>query len=59
MPAYGKALSPPATEALVDFLHSLRGKDLHPAVDASRKLTDTSELTLPRRISAAQTSTGH
>ncbi|MGH9594965.1 MAG: cytochrome b N-terminal domain-containing protein, partial [Bryobacteraceae bacterium] len=39
MPAYGNALSPAETKALVNFLMTLRGSDLAPAVDASRKLT--------------------
>ena len=39
MPAYGKALSPAETHALVSFLMTLRGKDLQPAVDFSRTLT--------------------
>ena len=39
MPAYGNALSPAETRALVAFLMTLRGKgNLAPAVDASRKL---------------------
>jgi ubiquinol-cytochrome c reductase cytochrome b subunit len=38
MPAYGNALNPSETTALVDFLLTLRGKDSTPAVDASRKL---------------------
>lgn len=36
MPAYGKALSPEETQALVDFLMTLRGKGQAPAVDAAR-----------------------
>ena len=43
MPAYGNALNPSETEALVSFLSTLRGKDLAPAVDASRGLVHTSE----------------
>ena len=39
MPAYGNALSPSETTALVRFLTTLRGNDLPNAVDASRKLT--------------------
>jgi ubiquinol-cytochrome c reductase cytochrome b subunit len=42
MPAYGKALSPAETTALVAFLETLRGNDLEPAKDASRKLLPTS-----------------
>ena len=36
MPAYGNALNPSETKALVSFLMTLRGNDLSPAVDASR-----------------------
>lgn len=39
MPSYGNALSPPETTALVHFLLTLRGEDLTPAVDVSRRLT--------------------
>jgi ubiquinol-cytochrome c reductase cytochrome b subunit len=39
MPSYGSALNPSETTALVHFLLTLRGPDLNPAVDASRKLT--------------------
>jgi ubiquinol-cytochrome c reductase cytochrome b subunit len=39
MPAYGNALSPSETTALVRFLMTLRGASLNPAVDASRRLT--------------------
>jgi ubiquinol-cytochrome c reductase cytochrome b subunit len=39
MPAYGNALSPAETHALVSFLMTMRGKNLSPAVDASRSLT--------------------
>jgi ubiquinol-cytochrome c reductase cytochrome b subunit len=38
MPAYGNALNPSETTALVRFLTTLRGNDLSPAVDASRRL---------------------
>jgi len=38
MPAYGKALSPSETTALVRFLTTLRGNNLTPAIDASRHL---------------------
>ena len=38
MPAYGNALNPSETKALVSFLMTLRGNDLDPAVDASRSL---------------------
>ena len=45
MPAYGNALNPSETKALVRFLMTLRGKDqLEPAIDSSRDLTHTSEL---------------
>ncbi|MEP7355063.1 MAG: cytochrome b N-terminal domain-containing protein [Acidobacteriota bacterium] len=39
MPAYGNALNPAETTALVRFLRTLRGNDLSPAVDPSRSLT--------------------
>ena len=39
MPAYGNALSPSETTALVAFLKTLNGNDLRPAQDASRALT--------------------
>jgi ubiquinol-cytochrome c reductase cytochrome b subunit len=39
MPAYGNALSPAETAALMHFLMTLRGSDIEPAVDASRKVT--------------------
>lgn len=42
MPAYGNALNPAETTALVHFLLTLRGGNLAPAVDASRKLAQTS-----------------
>jgi ubiquinol-cytochrome c reductase cytochrome b subunit len=38
MPAYGNALNPAETRALVAFLKTLHGKDLAPAVNASRDL---------------------
>jgi ubiquinol-cytochrome c reductase cytochrome b subunit len=44
MPAYGNALTPSETQALVAFLTTLRGNNLSPAIDASRGLTQTSEL---------------
>jgi len=47
MPAYGNALNPSETKALVSFLATLRGKDLPPAVDASRGLVHASELVSP------------
>ena len=43
MPAYGNALNPSETTALVKFLTTLRGNDLSPAIDASRGLTVSSE----------------
>jgi ubiquinol-cytochrome c reductase cytochrome b subunit len=43
MPAYGNALNPSETKALVAFLITLRGHHLAPAVDASRKLSAASE----------------
>jgi ubiquinol-cytochrome c reductase cytochrome b subunit len=39
MPAYGNALSPAETTALVAFLKTLDGNELRPAQDASRALT--------------------
>jgi ubiquinol-cytochrome c reductase cytochrome b subunit len=38
MPAYGNALNPSETTALVRFLTTLRGNDLPPARDASRRM---------------------
>jgi ubiquinol-cytochrome c reductase cytochrome b subunit len=43
MPAYGNALSPSETTALVRFLTTLRGNDLSPAIDASRRMLLSSE----------------
>src|SRR5271155_1388860 len=43
MPAYGNALDPAETTALVRFLTTLRGNDLSPAIDASRHLVLSSE----------------
>lgn len=40
MPAYGDALNPSETKALVHFLLTLRGQNLTPAVDASKSLTN-------------------
>jgi ubiquinol-cytochrome c reductase cytochrome b subunit len=45
MPAYGNALTPSETTALVRFLTTLRGKDLPPAIDSSRRLVLSSEKT--------------
>lgn len=53
MPAYGDALSPPETQALVSFLMTLRGPDLLPAVDASRRLTRAGEPPEPARTPPA------
>ena len=47
MPAYGNALNPSETKALVRFLGTLRGNDLPPAIDASRKLVNMSEMQAP------------
>jgi ubiquinol-cytochrome c reductase cytochrome b subunit len=43
MPAYGNALNPSETTALVRFLTTLRGNDLPRATDASRRLVLSSE----------------
>jgi ubiquinol-cytochrome c reductase cytochrome b subunit len=56
MPAYGNALNPSETKALVAFLITLRGNDLPPAIDASRSLTDTSAFQKPQ--GPAMTTTG-
>ena len=37
MPAYGNALNPSETKALVQFLMTLRGNNLEPATDSSRR----------------------
>ena len=47
MPAYGNALSPSETKALVAFLKTLHGNHLSPAIDASRDLTHASDLHEP------------
>ena len=47
MPAYGNALNPWETRALVGFLTTLRGDGLAPAVDASRGLLHATELKPP------------
>jgi ubiquinol-cytochrome c reductase cytochrome b subunit len=39
MPAYGNALNPSETKALVRFLMTLRGNGLEPAIDGSQKLS--------------------
>jgi ubiquinol-cytochrome c reductase cytochrome b subunit len=49
MPAYGNALSPAETHALVSFLMTLRGHDLSPAIDASRALTKSGAMRVPSR----------
>jgi ubiquinol-cytochrome c reductase cytochrome b subunit len=41
MPAYGNALNPSETKALVAFLTTLRGHNLAPAIDASRSLSES------------------
>jgi ubiquinol-cytochrome c reductase cytochrome b subunit len=43
MPAYGNALNPSETMALVDFLTALHGDDLSPAVDDSQHLVGVNE----------------
>jgi ubiquinol-cytochrome c reductase cytochrome b subunit len=43
MPAYGNALNPAETTALVHFLLTLRGGNLTPAIDASRQMVQSSE----------------
>ena len=43
MPSYGNALNPSETMALVQFLTTLRGNDLQPAIDASRKVAASSQ----------------
>ena len=48
MPAYGNALNPSQTKALVSFLVTLRGDDLPSAVDASRRLATKGEVRMPR-----------
>jgi ubiquinol-cytochrome c reductase cytochrome b subunit len=47
MPAYGNALNPSETKALVSFLMTLRGNDLQPAINASRELTRMSQPPAP------------
>jgi ubiquinol-cytochrome c reductase cytochrome b subunit len=49
MPAYGNALSPAETRALVSFLMTLRGHDLSPAIDASHALTKSGAMRVPSR----------
>jgi ubiquinol-cytochrome c reductase cytochrome b subunit len=47
MPAYGNALSPSETTALVRFLTTLRGNNLSPAIDSSRHIVLSSEPKIP------------
>lgn len=49
MPAYGNALNPPETRALVSFLMTLRGNSLSPAIDASHVLPHSGALRVPVR----------
>ncbi len=49
MPAYGNALSPAETRALVSFLMTLRGNGLSPAIDSSRSLTHAGALRVPMK----------
>jgi len=51
MPAYGNALSPSETTALVRFLTTLRAENQHDAIDASRKMAE------PDTITSSPTST--
>jgi ubiquinol-cytochrome c reductase cytochrome b subunit len=55
MPAYGNALSPAETHALVAFLMTLRGNHLEPAIDESRKLAASGTHRIPV-VPAAATS---
>ncbi len=43
MPAYGNALNPSETTALVHFLLTLRGGNLQPAIDASRQMVQSGQ----------------
>lgn len=52
MPAYGNALSPSETKALVAFLTTLRGNDLPPAIDASRDLAGADQSQVPQHTGA-------
>ena len=47
MPAYGNALNPSETTALVKFLTTLHGHDLQPAIDASRRVVSAAAATPP------------
>jgi ubiquinol-cytochrome c reductase cytochrome b subunit len=44
MPAYGDALNPSETKALVSFLMTLRGRDLQPAFDAAHGLVHDTQM---------------
>jgi ubiquinol-cytochrome c reductase cytochrome b subunit len=44
MPAYGNALSPSETTALVGFLKTLREEHTHDAIDASRKMAGQAQM---------------
>ncbi len=48
MPAFGKALNPSETKALVSFLKTLRGRDLTPAFDAAYDVTHNKETRAPQ-----------
>jgi len=52
MPAYGNALNPSETKALVAFLMTLRGNDLPPAIDASRDLAGAGQPQVPKHTGA-------
>ncbi|HVC47973.1 MAG TPA: cytochrome b N-terminal domain-containing protein [Terracidiphilus sp.] len=54
MPAYGNALSPAETHALVSFLMTLRGNHLTPAIDESRKLAASGAMRVPVAPVASQ-----
>jgi len=56
MPAYGNALNPSETTALVHFLLTLRGGNLQHAVDASRQMVLSSQQS---PVPAASTTEGH
>jgi ubiquinol-cytochrome c reductase cytochrome b subunit len=43
MPAYGNALNPSETKALMRFLMTLRGENLGLAIDSSRSVTHVDE----------------
>lgn len=48
MPAYGNALNPAETTALVRFLTTLRGNNLPAAIDASRQMVLSNEKSTPK-----------